>query len=137
MFHSPTFIWALVMAMVGRMSTNKPVSNTIAIGVAIHTVVLLDGVLEQPRGEMSPGVHGNNLLVVSPLRERANVRGRLGVGEVGTVNTLLVMVYELETQVIPVVGVQFVAGNGEGIVDRVRTTTNDMFSLVSLETNGD
>jgi hypothetical protein len=80
------------MAMVGRISTNEAVSNTtLSIGITTHTVVLLDGVLEQPRSEMSPGVHGNNLLGVSPLRERANVRGRLGVGEVGTVNTLLVM----------------------------------------------
>jgi hypothetical protein len=80
------------MAMVGRISTNEAISNAVlSIGITIHTVVLLYGVLEQPRSEMSPGVHGNNLLGVSPLRERANVRRRLGVGEVGTVNTPLVM----------------------------------------------
>ncbi len=43
----------------------------------------------------------------------------------------------METKDIPVVGVQFVAGHGEGIVDRVRTTTNNLFSMVSLEMNGD
>lgn len=84
------------MAMVGRISTNEAVSNTVlSVGITIHTVVLLDGVLEQPRGEMSPGVHGNNLLGVSPLRERANVRGRLGVGEVGTVKAPLVMDFRI------------------------------------------
>lgn len=113
-------------------------SNTVlSVGITIHTVVLLDGVLEQPRGQMSPGVHGNNLLGVSPLRERANVRGRLGVGEVGTVYALLVMIFGLGSKDIPVIGVQFVAGNGEGIVDRVRTTANNLFSIVSLGMNGD
>jgi hypothetical protein len=38
---------------------------------------------------MSPGIHSDNLLVVSPLRKGANVGGRLGIGEVGSVGDLV------------------------------------------------
>lgn len=57
--------------------------------MSAHTIVFLNCVLEQPRSKMSPRVHGDNLLVVSPLREGANIGGRLGVGKIGSVSDLV------------------------------------------------
>jgi hypothetical protein len=68
-------------------------------------IVLLNRVLEQPWSKMSPRVHCDNLLAVSPLRKGANVGGRLGVGEVGSV-----------------IAIQLLAGNRKRIVNRIRTT---------------
>lgn len=60
-----------------------------------HTIVLLNCVLEQPWSKMSPRVHRDNLLLVSPLREGANVGGRLGVGEVGSIGDIVSKVVSL------------------------------------------
>ena len=84
---------------------------------------------------MSPGIHGNNLLVVSPLRKGTNVGGRLGVGKVGSVGISVSNVYFLfERGDKPVIGVQFVAGDRKGVVNRVRTSTIILFSIVTLQT---
>lgn len=48
------------------------------------TVMLLDSVLEEPGRQMAPGIHSDNLLGISPLREGANLSSRLRVGEVGS-----------------------------------------------------
>lgn len=75
------------MAMVGRISTSDTVNNSFVLRfcTSIPTVVLLDGVLEQPRSKMSPRIHSNNLLLISPLRKGTKVCGRFGVGEIGSV----------------------------------------------------
>jgi hypothetical protein len=77
------------MAIVGRMSTKKVISmHSINTRYpSLLTIVFLNGVLEQPWGKMSPGIHGDNLLAVSPLRKGTNVGGRLGVGKVGSVGS--------------------------------------------------
>lgn len=48
------------------------------------TILLLNDVLEKPRSQMTPGIHGDDLLWVSPLRERADLGGGLRVGKVGS-----------------------------------------------------
>ena len=48
----------------------------------VRTTLLIHEILEDPRNLMAPRIHGYNLLGISPLRERANVDGGLGVGEV-------------------------------------------------------
>lgn len=48
-----------------------------------RTVFILDSVLEDPGGKVTPRVHSNNLLFVTPLRERADAGGGFCVGEVG------------------------------------------------------
>lgn len=56
----------------------------------VPTVVPLNGILEQPRRQVAPWVHGDNLLWVPPLRKRSDTRSRLGIGEVGSrVNALV------------------------------------------------
>lgn len=81
---------ALVMAIVGRMSTKakEPVNHACAtqrvkwLAMVARTVVLLNHVLEDPWCKMTPWIHGHNLLWVSPLRERTNGCRRLSVGEI-------------------------------------------------------
>lgn len=103
---------------------------------ASFTIVFLNDVLEQPWSQMSPGIHGDNLLVVSPLRKGTNVGGRLGVGEVGSVGSSVSNVISLfEAVDEPVIGVQFVAGDCKGVVNRVRTTTIILFSMVTPPDN--
>ena len=48
-------------------------------------VLLMDYVLEQPRGEMAERIHRHDLLRISPLRERTNVGSWFSVSEVGFV----------------------------------------------------
>lgn len=88
----PTFMWALVMAMVGRMSTKSQsvtvLSPLYKWGLA-HTVILSNDVFEQPWRQMSIGIHGHDLVSVTPLRERSNVDGGLRVGEIRPVERQL------------------------------------------------
>ena len=49
-----------------------------------HTILLFNCILEEPRSKMAKRIHGNNLLLVGPLRERPDVGGWLGVGEIGS-----------------------------------------------------
>lgn len=75
-------MWALVMAIVGRISTTNGQFSASRKRKAVHTVSLLDGVLEEPWGEMAEGVHGHDLLGITPLGEWPNRDSRLSVGEV-------------------------------------------------------
>jgi hypothetical protein len=49
-----------------------------------HTILLFNCILKEPRSEMTKRIHGNDLLLVGPLRERPDVCGWLGVGEIGS-----------------------------------------------------
>jgi hypothetical protein len=80
--HEHTFMCALVMAIVGRISTANGQFSASRIRKVVHTVSLLDGVFEEPRGEMAEGVHGHDLLGITPLGEWSNRDSRLSVGEV-------------------------------------------------------
>ena len=65
-------------------------------------VLFLYVILEQPRGQMSKGVHGNNLFGITPLWKGANVHRGFGIGEVG-----------------PMVDVKILARHSERMVDGV------------------
>lgn len=83
-----TFMWALVMAMVGRMSTKSqsvPVFSPLYKWKLAHTVILSNDVFEQPWRQMSIGIHSHDLVSVTPLRERSNIDGGLRVGEIWSV----------------------------------------------------
>lgn len=85
------------------------------------TVVLLDSVLEEPGRQMAPGIHSDNLLGISPLREGANLSSRLRVGEVGsTINEF--MCWFRRQNGSPMLEIKLFASNSQGIVDGVRTT---------------
>lgn len=80
------FMCALVMAIVGRISTMTAVSTLLVmecVSVCCPTILLVNGFLESPRSEMTPRVHGDDLGRISPLRKRANCYCRLGIGEIG------------------------------------------------------
>jgi hypothetical protein len=62
-------------------------------------------VLEQPRGEMSKGVHSDDLLGIRPCWKWSNVSSRFGVGEIRFV-----------------VSVELLRADGESVVDAVRAT---------------
>jgi hypothetical protein len=66
-------------------------------------VVLVHDVFVQPGRKMTVWVHSNNLLPIVPLRERSNIRSRLGVCEVWLVGN-----------------VEVLACHGEGVVDGIR-----------------
>jgi hypothetical protein len=53
--------------------------------LCIITLFVLHHVLECPGCEMSPRVHGDDLVAVAPLRERAYTGSRFGVGEIGPI----------------------------------------------------
>jgi hypothetical protein len=55
-----------------------------------RTVVLVHQVLEEGLGQMAKRVHGDDLLLVMPLREGSNRDSRLGVGEVGPASVLAI-----------------------------------------------
>jgi hypothetical protein len=54
-------------------------------------ILLVYVIIVQPRGQMTQGIHGNDLLGVGPLREGANGCGRLSVSEIGLVINLEVL----------------------------------------------
>lgn len=65
-------------------------------------VLVADDGAEEPRGKVADGIHGDDLARVGPGGEGADGDGGLGVGEVR-----------------PVIDVQVLAGDGEGVVDGV------------------
>ena len=81
-----TFICALVMAIVGRIST---VICQRKVPVKSHwlrrTIFSLHCVLENPGGQVSPWVHGYNFAWIAPLWEGTNLSCRLGVGKIGPI----------------------------------------------------
>jgi hypothetical protein len=48
----------------------------------ILAIFRIHSALEKPWGKMAKGVHGNNLLLVRPLWEGANIRRRLSIREI-------------------------------------------------------
>lgn len=76
-------------------------------GFFLLTAVFVDDILEETRRKMSPRVHGHNLLLVSPLWERANGHSWFRVGEVRSV-----------------VGLEFLACNCQSVVDGVRASVS-------------
>lgn len=81
---------------------------------------------------MTPRVHRHDLAGVSPLREGTNIRGRLGVGKIGSVKRIVSfgVSFSLGQGHKPMVAVQLVAGDSEGVVDGVRTTTENLVQYV-------
>ena len=72
------------MAMVGRMSTGVSMSkDQLSRSGSSHTIFLLYDVLEGPWDEVTPRIHGDNLLLVTPLGEGPNISSRLGVCVIG------------------------------------------------------
>ena len=74
------------MAIVGLMSTtlkSEAMPLRLQVPSCKLTILVLDGFREQPRSQVTPGVHGHNLLPVAPLREGTNFSSRFRVGEVG------------------------------------------------------
>lgn len=83
-------MWAFVMAIVGRISTTSMVSPIPPGKRRGRTISLLNGVLEQPWGEMAERVHGHDLLGITPLGKWPNCDGGLRVGEVWSIRELVV-----------------------------------------------
>lgn len=54
-------------------------------------ILLVYVIIVQPRGQVTQGIHGDDLLGVGPLREGTNSRGRLSVSEIGLVIYLEVL----------------------------------------------
>lgn len=69
---------------------------------------------------MAIGIHGYNLVSVTPLGERTNLHGRVGVGEIRTLLfSFLVLSSPGATPDKPMIRVQFFASNRQGVVDRI------------------
>jgi len=49
-----------------------------------RAVFLLDDVLEQERGQVAPRIHGDDLLLVRPLRKGPDIDGGFRVCEIGS-----------------------------------------------------
>lgn len=49
------------------------------------TMLLLHDVFKRPWREMSPRIHGHDLVTISPLRERPNAGSRVSIGKIGPI----------------------------------------------------
>jgi len=90
--------WPEVHCKIVRMRTSVTAGRT---GMR-HAVLRLHDIFEHPRDLVSPGVHSNDLLPVTPLGKGSDVDRGLGVGEIG-----------------PVLGTELVASYGQCIVDGI------------------
>lgn len=48
------------------------------------TILLFNDILEGPWNQVTPRIHGNNLLLIAPLRKWPNVNSRLSICEIGS-----------------------------------------------------
>lgn len=79
-------------------------------------IFLVHGPLEQPRRKMAIWIHGNDLLLVVPLRERSNAGSGLGVGEIGLV-----------------CDVEVLASDSKRVVDRIRASVSSNCCIKSVK----
>lgn len=83
--HQPTFPYAVLELR------HLHVSSRDGNGGSDLHIILVHDILVQPWCEMAIRIHSHNLPLVAPLRERANLGGRLRVGEVWLVGDVEVL----------------------------------------------
>lgn len=97
---------------------------------AKRTILLLDRVSEEPGSQMTPGIHGDDFLLVGPLRKGAYGYCWLRVREIGSIlkssgaNFAAKGVQVSVSRCAPVIGIELLASKSQRKVDRVGSTVS-------------